>query len=172
MTVKRIASLAIVALGGVLTWANWPTSTLPEGTAVDRVVVKKSARVLELYKGAQLVRSYPVSLGRRPIGAKEHMGDGRTPEGNYRLDYRKLDSSFHRALHISYPDLRDVAAARAKGADAGGLIMIHGMKNGLGWIGRIHRAIDCTDGCVAVTDREIEEIIRLVPDGTPISILP
>jgi murein L,D-transpeptidase YafK len=172
MTAKRTGALAIVAFGGVLIWANWPISALPEGATVDHVVVKKSARVLELYKGAELVRSYSVSLGRRPIGPKERTGDGRTPEGNYRLDYRKLESSFHRALHISYPDSKDVAAARAKALDAGGLIMVHGMKNGLGWIGRAHRAFDWTDGCVAVTDREIEEIIRVVPDGTPITILP
>lgn len=169
---KWIPVLALLALGGVLAWSNWPLSALPDGMTVDRVVVRKSARVLELHKGDELVRSFPVSLGRTPIGAKEHAGDGRTPEGSYRLDYRKLDSSFHRALHISYPDLNDLAAARAKGVDPGGLIMIHGMKNGLGWIGRAHRAIDWTDGCVAVTDREIDEIIRVVPDGTLITILP
>ena len=172
MTRKRVLGLALLAIGGVLAWANWPLAVLPEDTAVDHVVVKKSARVLLLYRGPDLIRSYSVSLGRTPLGPKQRAGDGRTPEGSYRLDYRKLDSSFHRALHISYPDSKDVVAAKARGVDAGGLIMVHGMKNGLGWIGRAHRAIDWTDGCVAVTDREIDEIIRVVPDGTPITIEP
>lgn len=131
--------------------------------------VCKSSR---LYRGGELIRSYPVSLGRTPRGPKQQAGDGRTPEGPYRLDYRKLDSSFHRALHISYPGKDDVAAAIVRGVDPGRLIMVHGMKNGLGWIGRAHRAVDWTDGCVAVTDREIEEIVSVVPDGTPITIEP
>jgi murein L,D-transpeptidase YafK len=153
-------------------WANWPFAALPAGTVADHVVVRKSARVLELYRGTTLIRSYSVSLGRTPRGPKQQAGDGRTPEGIYRLDYRRLDSSFHRALHISYPGQNDVAAAKSRGVDPGGLIMVHGMKNGLGWIGRAHRAVDWTDGCVAVTDGEIDEIASVVPDGTPITIEP
>lgn len=164
-----LAALVVVVVGS---WANWPYAELPTGTVADYVVVKKSARVLELYRGTELMRSYPVSLGRAPRGPKQQAGDGRTPEGSYRLDYRKLDSAFYRALHISYPGKNDVAAAKIRGVDPGGLIMVHGMKNGLGWIGRAHRAIDWTDGCVAVTDREIDEIARVVPDGTPITIEP
>jgi murein L,D-transpeptidase YafK len=128
--------------------------------------------MLDLYRGANLLRSYSVSLGHTPQGAKRQAGDGKTPEGDYRLDYRKLDSAFHRALHISYPAPRDAAAAKARGVDPGGQVMIHGMKNGLGWLGRAHLAVDWTNGCVAVTDREIEEILRVVPDGTAIRIEP
>lgn len=164
--------LAVLVVTIVGLWANWAYAALPTGTVADHVVVKKSARVLELYRGGELIRSYPVSLGRTPRGPKQQAGDGRTPEGPYRLDYRKLDSSFHRALHISYPGKDDVAAAIVRGVDPGRLIMVHGMKNGLGWIGRAHRAVDWTDGCVAVTDREIEEIVSVVPDGTPITIEP
>lgn len=153
-------------------WANWPRTPLPAGTLADRVVVKKSVRRLEIYHGQKLLRSYAIALGRNPIGPKQQEGDSRTPEGEYWLDYRKSDSAFYRALHISYPGEADSAAAKARGMPAGGFIMIHGMRNRFGWIGRAHRFFDWTDGCVAVTNREIEEIWRVVPDGTPITLAP
>ena len=169
---RRTLLVACLLAAALTAWANWPNAPLPDGTVADRVVVRKSDRALDLYRGAELIRTYSVSLGRTPSGPKQQAGDGRTPEGTYRLDYRKADSSFHRALHISYPAPADVASAKARGVDAGGLVMVHGMKNHLGWIGRAHRAVDWTDGCVAVTDQEIEEIWRVVPDGTPITIQP
>lgn len=173
-SVKRWISLTTMSVAGAVTalWANWPLRPLPEGTVADRVVVRKSARRLDLYRGSDLLRSYPVSLGREPIGRKQQAGDGRTPEGEYQLDYRKSDSAFHRALHVSYPDESDSMSARARGVPAGGFIMIHGMRNRFGWIGRAHRMVDWTDGCVAVTNREIEEIWRVVPDGTRITLQP
>ena len=161
--------LAVVA---VAAWARAGAAPLPEGTRADRVRVRKSARTLELYAGAELLRSYHVSLGRHPQGPKQSEGDGRTPEGHYVLDYRKLDSSFHRALHVSYPSPADVASAKARSESPGGLIMVHGIRNGLGFLGRLHTWRDWTDGCIAVTDGEIEEIVRVVPDGTPIDIEP
>jgi murein L,D-transpeptidase YafK len=88
------------------------------------------------------------------------------------LDSRKSDSSFHRALHISYPSAADVAQAHASGLDPGGLIMVHGLPNGLGFLGRLHRLVDWTDGCVAVTNAEIDELWQAVADGTPIKIEP
>lgn len=107
--------------------------------------------------------------GRRRLSPQtRQQGDGRTPEGEYRTDYRKPDSSFHKALHISYPGPTDTAAAKTLGVDPGGMVMVHGMRNGFGWLGRIHQAVDWTNGCVAVTDREIDEIWRAVPDGTKI----
>lgn len=165
-------SVLVLALTGVMGWAQHSDPPLADGTHADRVVVTKSARTLELYRGTELLRSYPVSLGREPVGAKQREGDGRTPEGTYTLDYRKVDSSFHRALHISYPSPADSAAAKTAGLHPGGLIMVHGMRNGLGFLGRLHTLFDWTDGCVAVTDNEIEEILRVVPDGTPIEIKP
>jgi murein L,D-transpeptidase YafK len=173
--VKRSAIIAgTVALAFTVTilWAQRSAPALPENTRADLVVVNKSVRTLELYRGTELLRSYNVSLGRDPSGPKQREGDGRTPEGKYTLDYRKENSSFHRSLHISYPSPDEVKAAKAKGANPGGLIMVHGLRNGLGVVGRLHTAIDWTDGCVAVTNREIEEIWRVVPDGTPIVIKP
>jgi murein L,D-transpeptidase YafK len=119
-----------------------------------------------------LLKSYAVSLGPDPISPKWREGDGRTPEGEYRIDYRKADSSFHRALHISYPGPKDIAVARAHGVSPGGLVMIHGTKNGLSRHQEEQLPADWTNGCVAVTDREIDEIWRMVPDGTRIIFEP
>ncbi len=163
---------AVATLVALAAWAHLPVEPLPPGTRADRVVVHKSARVLELYSGATRLRAYPISLGTEPRGAKREEGDGRTPEGRYVMDFHKGDSSFHRALHVSYPSPRDVAAARARGVSPGGLIMIHGLPNGRGYLGRLHLLHNWTLGCIAVTDPEIDEIGRVVPDGTPIEILP
>jgi murein L,D-transpeptidase YafK len=171
---KKWASvvLFVVALGGLIGWSQLGSEPLPEGTRADRVRVHKAARTLELWRGDELLRAYHVSLGRHPVGHKQREGDGRTPEGHYVLDYRKPDSSFHRALHISYPSPADVASAKARNVSPGGLIMVHGLRNDLGFLGRLHRLRDWTDGCIAVTNREIDEISRVVPDGTPIDIEP
>src|SRR5579864_5398012 len=149
---KKIGvTVLVVAVVGVAAWSYWPTPSLPPNARADLVVVTKGAHRLDLYQGDSVLKSYTVSLGRHPVGAKTQQGDGKTPEGEYVLDYRKTDSSFYRALHISYPGPAEFANVRARGVDPGGLIMVHGMKNGLGWLGRLHRAIDWTDGCVAVT---------------------
>jgi murein L,D-transpeptidase YafK len=170
---KKIGLMALgLLLAGLETWNLWPTSALPPDARADFVVVHKASRRLELYQHGALLKSYSVSLGRHPEGPKRQQSDGRTPEGQYVLDYRKRDSSFYRAIHISYPAPADLAAARARGVEPGGLVMVHGMKNGLGWLGRLHSAFDWTDGCVAVTDREMDEIWRAVPDGTKIVLKP
>jgi murein L,D-transpeptidase YafK len=88
------------------------------------------------------------------------------------IDGHNPGSAFHRALHVSYPSAVDVARARSGGYDPGGEIMVHGIQNGLGWIGRAHRLVDWTTGCIAVADQEIEELYRIVPDGTRIEINP
>ena len=172
MTRLSLAVGMLAVCGGVLLWADWPMAALPDGVRADLVVVRKGERELSLYRGSAFIRSYRISLGRHPEGAKSRQGDGRTPEGEYRLDYRNLNSGFHRALHVSYPNAKDLAAARSRGVDSGGMVMIHGIKNHLGWVGRAHRWIDWTDGCIAVTDAEIEEIVRVVPDGTVVRIEP
>jgi len=157
---------------GAGAWAHWPLLPLPDDAVADRIVVLKAERRLELYDGPKLLRSYSVSLGREPVGPKRLWGDMRTPEGRYVIDYHKANSLYHRALHISYPRPDQVAVARAKHVSPGDLIMIHGLRNGAGFIGRLHRLSDWTVGCIAVTNAEIEEISRVVPDGTPIEIKP
>lgn len=145
---------------------------LPAGTVADRIIVRKAARQLHLYNGGRLLKTYRIALGRNPQGPKEREGDGRTPEGSYVIDSRKRDSAFHRALHISYPNADDRRRARRLGVSPGGAIMIHGLPNGMASIGAAHAARDWTEGCLAVTNLEIEEIWRVVPNGTRIEIRP
>jgi murein L,D-transpeptidase YafK len=136
------------------------------------VVVEKSLRRLTLYTAGLPARTYDVALGRTPSGRKEQAGDNRTPEGLYFIDGRNPFSQYHRGLHVSYPNADDLARARTLGVATGGDIMIHGLPNGQGQYGTKHRASDWTNGCVAVTDDEIEEIFASVPVGTPVRILP
>jgi len=145
---------------------------LPRDTIADRVVVEKSARRLTLFQNGRALKTCSVALGRAPIGPKQYEGDQRTPEGIYTIDFHKPDSDYHLALHISYPEQHDIDRAAVQGFSAGSDIMIHGLPNGRGWIGRFHRRSDWTAGCIAVADFEIEEIYRAVPDGTPIELRP
>ena len=149
---------------------NW--DPLPEGTAIDRIVVEKSARKLSIFRDGNQIKSYRIALGRNPVGAKQEEGDMKTPEGIYKIDSRNPQSSFHLALHISYPSDEDNQRAAARGVSAGFDIMVHGIQNGRGWIGAFHRWKDWTAGCIALTDEEIEELWRVTPDGTTIEIRP
>ncbi|HEY6007038.1 MAG TPA: L,D-transpeptidase family protein [Geobacteraceae bacterium] len=139
---------------------------------VDKVLIEKKARRLTLYSKGQAVKSYRVALGRNPAGPKEKEGDNRTPEGTYIIDSRNTKSRFHLALHISYPNAQDIERAKQQGVSPGGDIMIHGILNGFGWIGDLHRWSDWTRGCIAVTNKEIDEIGKLVANGTPVEIKP
>jgi len=125
-----------------------------------------------LLRGDRILRDYPVALGRSPRGPKRRNGDGRTPEGRYVLDSRSQSSRFHRSIHISYPNQGDLEFARRAGIAPGGNVMIHGLPNGGSWVGEEHRGFDWTNGCIGVTDDEMEEIWELVDDGTPIEIRP
>jgi murein L,D-transpeptidase YafK len=138
----------------------------------ERVLVEKSARRLTLWFAGYAVREYRVALGREPMGDKERAGDGRTPEGLYTIDGRNGGSEFHRSLHISYPSASDKRRAREAGAAPGGEIMIHGLPADAEWVGGEHTRFDWTEGCIAVTNEEIDELWELVGDGTPVEIRP
>lgn len=166
----RLAIAAIALATVALAWADWPAATLPADMRADRVVIEKGAHRLTLYRGGAPLKSYRVALGRVPVGRKTREGDAKTPEGAYVIDARISDSAFHRALHVSYPNEADREAAGRANVPAGGAIMIHGMRNGLGWLGRTHRLLDWTSGCIAVTNPEIEQIWRAVPNGTLVEI--
>ncbi len=169
---SALAALATVTLAAAgLLWAN-PETPLPHGTQADLLVVRKSSRRLLVYVQGSVVRQYRVALGRNPVGPKERVGDYRTPEGWYVIDQHNPSSAFHLSLHISYPSADDSANALAAGYQPGGEIMIHGLPNGIGWLARARLGADWTDGCVAISDPEIEELYQLVPDGTPILIRP
>jgi murein L,D-transpeptidase YafK len=164
----------LAALGGaaVVAWAHWPIAPLLEGARIDRVLVLKAERQLLLLDEETVLRRYPISLGGAPQGHKRREGDERTPEGLYRLDARNPRSAFHLSLHVSYPDAEDRRRAARAEVDPGGMIMVHGLPNRLPFLGRLHRLVDWTDGCIAVTNPEMEQIWRAVEDGTPIEIRP
>ena len=138
----------------------------------DRIVIEKKERRLTLILNGQILRQYKIALGGNPNGPKESQGDNKTPEGIYVIDSRNNDSRYHRSLHISYPNEKDKKRAQELGVSPGGDIMIHGLKNGLSWVGDFHSVRDWTKGCIAVTDEEIEEIDKLVPNGTIVEIRP
>lgn len=139
---------------------------------VDSILVKKSQRKMHLIINDQPYRSYRISLGGNPVGHKQREGDNRTPEGEYYIDWRNPNSAFHLSLRISYPNEQDQALADALGVSPGGMIMIHGEGEVEGRAGRLTRRRDWTQGCIAVTNQEMEEIWQMVPDGTPIHIKP
>lgn len=173
MPVFRILVLAclfaVLEIGGALAGGSLAPV---QGPTADKVVVEKSARTLVLFRDDVAIAEYEISLGFAPEGHKTEEGDGRTPEGNYVIDWRNPQSSFHLSLHISYPNAADRAQAAARGVPPGGDIFIHGQPNGL--VGKVGARIrsDWTLGCIAVGDAEIEEIWALVPNGTPIEIRP
>ena len=146
----------------------WPTPEHP----VTHVRVIKSERRLELWINEIKLRSYKISLGPQPIGAKRQEGDGRTPEGRYVLDFRKADSVAYKAMHVSYPSDYDKAAAKIAGISAGGSIMVHGNWNGWGVLGPLMRHFDWTNGCIGMTNADIDDMWNLVAWKTPIEILP
>lgn len=143
-----------------------------ELAAITKVLVHKSERRLYLMDDDDVVRSYRISLGDNPEGHKLYEGDERTPEGDYELDWRNSDSDFYKSIHISYPNVRDRELASAWGLDPGGSIMIHGLPNEAGDMAFAYTGLDWTNGCIAVTNEEMDEIWQLVADGTPIRILP
>ena len=154
-----------------------PVSAAPaDGTAfvekVDRVLVVKTERMLYLLRDDHIVASYRVALGRSPVGPKVFQGDGRTPEGLYRLERRNVGSRFYRSIQISYPSSRDYAEAWKYGNQPGGLVMIHGQAADAGTSYYGSRNWDWTEGCIAVSNAEMDEIWAATEEGTPIEILP
>lgn len=149
-----------------------PTTGITGVLEADSIVVEKQRRTMTLFQTGVVVRTYQIALGKQPAGDKERIGDNRTPEGVFFIDFRNAQSKFHKALHISYPDAAHRQRAVALGVPAGGDIMIHGLPPAYASLGPKHREFDWTNGCIAVTDEEIEEIWRAVPNGAAIQIKP
>lgn len=149
--------------------ADWEKYATPKA---EKIVVYKGERTLQLVRGGQIMRSYRIALGSNPVGPKMREGDGRTPEGRYFIDRRNMLSEYHLALHISYPDQTALRRASAEGAEPGGAIMIHGFPNYISVADRKLLKKDWTAGCIALTNPDIDEVWRLVEDGTEIDIFP
>ncbi|QJB70786.1 L,D-transpeptidase family protein [Parasphingorhabdus halotolerans] len=149
--------------------ANKPPS-LPSGVKADRILVDKSDRTLVLFNGGKEIARYnKIRFGDVPMGHKRFEGDERTPEGKYTINGRNSASSYHLSLRVSYPNAADIAYAEARGRSAGGDIFIHGQPNGYNGA---PIARDWTDGCIALSNAEIEQVWELVPDGAEIEIRP
>lgn len=161
------------ALGiGLLCVSMTAQSVSPAILHADHVVVLKKERSLELLSRGKVIKTYKVALGGDPVGPKTRQGDHKTPEGLYVLDSRNAHSQFYKSIHISYPSGHDRSLARQKGVSPGGDVFVHGLPNGFGAVGAAHRLRDWTDGCIAVTNEEMDEIWRVVADGTQIEIRP
>jgi murein L,D-transpeptidase YafK len=146
--------------------------SLSTTATADSALVLKKERTLTLMRQGKVLKTYRVALGPEPVGPKQRQGDHKTPEGAYVLDRRNAQSQFYRSIHVSYPNVQDRDRARKLGVSPGGDIYVHGLPNGYAWVGSGHRLKDWTDGCIAVTNEEMDEIWRAVPDGTPIEIKP
>ena len=138
----------------------------------DFVLVEKSKNLLTLFKNQKVIGSYHVVFGGNPVGHKEQEGDNKTPEGRYVLDSKNVNSAYYKSIHISYPNAKDIANAKAKGVSPGGAIMIHGQKNGFGWAAVETQKTNWTLGCIALTNEDMEVIWKSVNVPIPIEIKP
>ena len=168
--------VAVMALVAVVIWERYyappvePPALAPLEGRIDRILIEKGARRLTVYRAGKALRSYRIALGFAPEGDKERQGDGKTPEGVFRVDRRNPESAYHLSLGIDYPQPDDVARAREGGYSPGGDIFIHGQPNGVGSL--VTLPYDWTAGCIAVSDAEIEELWRVTPTGTEVEIRP
>lgn len=174
-SLRLIAAVFLTAIIAAISWDFLQIGRhVPEPASLraDRIVIEKTGRRLEVRRGDEVLKSYAVSLGAHPVGHKQQEGDGRTPEGRYAIDFKNPRSRFHLSLRVSYPNATDRTNASDRGVSPGGDIMIHGLPNGLGWLAGLHRFVDWTDGCIAVTNAEIEEIWSMTDRGTAVEINP
>ncbi|MGM8890707.1 L,D-transpeptidase family protein [Psychrobacter sp. 1Y1] len=167
-------SLAAIVSTSAIAYAkstSKPENPIPTSTAIDRVIVDKSDRILKLMSDGKVIRSYRIALGGSPTGHKQQEGDQRTPVGVYTLDYKNENSIAYRSIHISYPNDEDKARAQSLGVNPGGDIMIHGQMNGFGYLALFNQRRDWTDGCIAVANDEMDGIMDAVILGTTIEIV-
>lgn len=184
MTLKRRKTLAVLLVLALIVpvaafaytkvLGRFGSGMAPAMVAVeqqaDKIEVRKGVRELQLLRGDEVLRTYRIALGGAPEGHKLQEGDQKTPVGSYIIDWRNPRSMAHLSLHISYPNEQDTAKAMEANVSPGGNIMIHGLPNGWGFLSSVHHLWDWTDGCVAVTNQEMQEIWSMVPNGTPIMI--
>lgn len=167
---RMLAALFAAALAACVPLEQSGTSGKAEEPRADFLLVDKSDRTLALFGGGVLLKTYyGLQFGGAPVGHKHFQGDERTPEGRYTIDARNPNSAYYLSLRISYPNAQDRAFAAARGRSPGGDIFLHGQPNGL-FSGRVPG--DWTDGCIAFSNREMEELWDAVADGTVIEIRP
>lgn len=159
-------------ISAALVFIALPSNIAVAENKADLVIVRKSEEKLYLQRNGNTFASFPVAFGGNPKGHKQKEGDERTPEGKYVLDSKNSKSSFYKSIHISYPNARDTTAAKASGVNPGGLIMVHGQKNGFAWLAPVVQWFNWTDGCVAQKNADMDIVWDAVDAGTPIEIYP
>jgi murein L,D-transpeptidase YafK len=169
---KNVSWLLSCAILGIVFYYWYPEQQLPSNVQIDYIVVEKSKHELSVFSHGKLLKIYPIAIGKNPIGRKEVEGDNKTPEGMYCINDKNPNSSFHKNLGISYPNTYDSLMAKGSTSALGKDIKIHGLKTGLGFIGKFHRFFDWTAGCIAVKNSEINELYNSVPIGTTIELKP
>ncbi|MEI7596148.1 MAG: L,D-transpeptidase family protein [Bacteroidota bacterium] len=173
MTIKKIIRWVFILLTTTLfVYYFYPESQLSSNIKIDSIVICKSKRELLAYSNGRLIKTYKVSLGKNSIGDKEFEGDKKTPEGIYYINAKNPNSGYYKNLGISYPNEQDIEYSRKLGKPTGGDIKIHGLRNGIGFIGKFQRWFDWTAGCIALTNKEVDELYNNVEIGTKIEIIP
>jgi murein L,D-transpeptidase YafK len=168
----RVLALTLVVLLSTLNAGAALASTTKSIGKVDLVVVDKSSYNLSLLRQGKVLKTYRIAMGDNPEGHKLKEGDQRTPQGRYTLDYKKSNSAFYKAIHISYPNEEDLLRARALGTSPGGMIMIHGQNPRSNMSPEEAQRYNWTNGCIALTNKEMDELWGAVDEGTPIEIWP
>ncbi|MDQ0638091.1 murein L,D-transpeptidase YafK [Pedobacter sp. W3I1] len=169
---KVILCTFLLFILGAAIYNLYPEQKLPSNTEIDYIIVKKSNRQLLAYSKQKLIKTYQISLGDSPVGHKEFEGDEKTLEGVYFINAKNPNSGYHKNLGVSYPNKEDSAKAKTLGKLPGGDIKIHGIRNKLGFIGKFQRLFDWTNGCMALTNNEVDELFYAVNIGTKIEIRP
>lgn len=177
MAMKKSFFYLIFLFSILIFWNNNCISDpFVDNPKIEKIEIIKSAKVLRTYQktasGWKMLKEYSISLGYNPKGSKEQQGDGKTPEGNYFISGKNPNSAYYLSLEISYPNEEDKRKAKQKKLLPGNHIMIHGILNGLGWLGKVHLLKNWTKGCIALTNEEMKEIYHHTEIGTPVVIKP
>lgn len=162
--------LAVIILLGI--YYFFPEKELSKNSKIDYILVEKSKRKMNVFSKGELLKTYTISLGDNPIGHKEYEGDEKTPEGIYTINAKNPLGGYHKNLGISYPNNEDRKHAKELGKPVGGDVKIHSLKNGRGFIGKFQRWKDWTNGCIAVTNDEMDELYNSTATNTTIEIKP
>jgi murein L,D-transpeptidase YafK len=163
-------SILIAVFAILLIYYFYPYTRISKNVVIDKIVVLKSAHKLLAFSQNVLIKTFPISIGKGGDADKQFEGDQKTPEGKYFINSKNANSGFHKNLGISYPNAGDIIEAQKSGKIAGGEIKIHGLKNGQGYIGKFQSWKDWTNGCIGLTNKEIDDLFTHTPIGTPILI--
>jgi murein L,D-transpeptidase YafK len=172
LSATRTVYTALLLIAFLLTAGLVSQADAWAGQKADMVRVVKSKKRLHLIKDERVFATFRVKFGANPKGHKVQQGDERTPEGLYYLTYKNANSAYYKSIHISYPNGQDKENARKLGVDPGGDIMIHGQPNGYEWATFFMQMVNWTDGCVALTNSDMDKVWDAIEPGTPIEILP